>query len=84
MLFDQYDEDHNGYMDRKEFTEALKGLGLTADRKEVGGCHEINGTVKNEGEGKGDNKVTFEEFELFISKVVGVKQQTHHRQSTIT
>eukprot|EP00475_Leptophrys_vorax_P011528 TRINITY_DN1808_c0_g1_i1.p1 TRINITY_DN1808_c0_g1~~TRINITY_DN1808_c0_g1_i1.p1 ORF type:complete len:530 (+),score=153.68 TRINITY_DN1808_c0_g1_i1:851-2440(+) len=80
-VFDQYDEDHNGYMDRKELAAALKGLGLAADRKEVGAIMAQMDVGGSSGEGKGDERVTFEEFESFVSKAVGVKPQFHHRQS---
>jgi len=82
-VFDQYDEDHNGFMDRKELAEALKGLGLAADRKEVQAVMDQMDVGSSTGEGKGDQRVTFEEFELFVSKAVGVKPSLKHRQSVM-
>jgi Ca2+/Na+ antiporter len=82
-VFEQYDADHNGFMDRKELAEALKGLGLAADRKEVAAIMEQMDVGGSSGEGKGDGQVTFDEFEAFVSKICGVKPQIKHRQSVM-
>jgi deoxyribodipyrimidine photolyase len=76
-VFEQYDTDKNGLMDRKELAEALAGLGLAADRKEVG-------AIMAQIDTGGDQKISFEEFEAFISKLIGVTGHTHKHPSTST
>jgi Ca2+/Na+ antiporter len=74
-VFEQYDTDKNGLMDRKELAEALAGLGLSADRKEVG-------AMMAQIDTGGDQKVSFEEFEAFIAKIIGVSGSVHKITST--
>jgi hypothetical protein len=69
-VFEQYDTDKNGLMDRKELAEALAGLGLNADRKEVG-------VIMAQIDTGGDEKISLEEFEVFIGKMIGVSGIIH-------
>jgi len=73
-VYEQFDANHDGGLDRAEFAQALKGLGLAEDRK---GVQEIFNMIDvgSNGLGKGDGRIDYDEFERFVSNCVGVSSR---------
>jgi hypothetical protein len=77
-LFNEFDSNHNGFIDRNEFREMLRGsfdnFGAPMEEKDIDRLFSRldGGNPKAKGQGRGDGKLSFDEFCVLVLSRLGM------------
>jgi len=78
LLFERYDKDNSGYLNLEELGNALKALGLHADRRDLTSIMKsMDIGAGDDAKGRGDGLISFAEFQRACN--AWVPTTGHHR-----